>query len=285
MCKTKQVVLFFLVILPAVTLFSFCSMPFSKADFTEQTSSLDLFSYDIENVPDVGTAYRYEKSNRNGSNKANVWIYIASGTHTESFKIYPSAKKAKATDLVIADYDSNGFFTSSIKAYLVSIEGERKLNVTSDSKDGKTYTVKRGSSEYQYDVGHTPTYNYNFDWCDFSFMYRHIIKKTQDFEIGVSVPNSFMKLVYAGKADFTYLGEIEHLEKNCFYYKVSGEAFRKEKGYVYFDSESGLLVEIDMPVKNNANYNSFKFTLKDSQKLSRAEWDAFIIEKTKEVLK
>lgn len=260
------------------------SMPFSKASFKNSTSTLNLFSYSEDNIPDIGTVYHYNKSNRNGSYIAEEWIYIESNTHTESFKIYPFARNQKFTDLVVADYDLSKFYAKSINAYLVSTTGERKLNVSTTSSNGETYTVLFGNDKYDLKVGHSPSFNYNFDWCDFAFMYRHLIKKDQNFTIGVTVPNSFIKLIYAGKADFKYMGIIEYKNIISIKYEISGEAFGTEKGYLYTDLSTGALVEIDMPVRNNGNYDSFKFTIIDKQQMTKLEWDDFILKQTREAL-
>ena len=283
--KLEHTVFYCAVGLLTLTISGCWSMPFSEANFTNPTSSLELFSYDIANIPDIGTVYHYTKANSDGSSMAKEWIYIESNTHTESFKIYPLVKLQKATDLVIADYDITDFYTKAINGYLVSSTGERKLNITTTSSNGKSYNVLYKKSSYDLSVGHFPSFNYNFDWCDFTFMYRHLIKKDADFSIGVMVPDSSIKLIYAGKADFKYLGIIEHNNVMCMQYEVSGQAFNNKKGFMYTDVPTGALIEIDMPVRNNGNYKSFKFVLVDSQQMTKIEWDAFILNKTKEALK
>lgn len=274
----------FLGLVLSMTIMGCYFMPFEKSEFTKVSSTRNLFSYDKRNLPDLGTVYHYTKSNQNDSKMANVWIYLTSETHTESFKIYPGAKLQKATDLVIAEYDIDGFFTKELIGYLVSKTGERKSNAILSSTNGETYTVVYKDTNYTIEVGHLPTYNYNFDWCDCAFMYRHLIDKDSDFTIGVTAPDSSMTFIYSGKAEFKYIETKEYKNIDCRCYEVSGEAFDKEKGYMYTNKTTGALVEIDMPVRNNPSYSSFKFSLVDEQQMSQNEWDAFILEKTKEAL-
>jgi hypothetical protein len=255
-------------------------MPFTSQSFTETTSSLDLFQYNSEAMADEGVAYHYIKSNQDDSYSADEWNYIESPAHTESFKIYPFSRIQGKTDLVVADYNIEKYFTSNVTAYLISKNGDRNVNATTTSEDGIEYKFSFGNDSYSVTVGHVPSYNYNFDWCDFTFMYRHLINKESRFEIGVLVPNSSIKFIYAGKATIEYIDTRSFKDRNCRFYKVYGEAFGDKEGALYMDAESNFLVEINMPLKNNGNYNSFKYTLVDSIKMTKEEWNSFINEKT-----
>jgi hypothetical protein len=259
-------------------------MPFSEAQYDSTSSSTGSYTFDSKNITDIGTVYHYLKSNQDGSQEAQVWIYLASPTHTESFKIYPLTWLQGKTDLVIADYDLSLFYAKSVQAYLVGSDGKRTLNASTNSSDGETFTVSYQGTTYSLGVGYTPAYNYNFDWCDFAFMYRHLRGKEKDFSIGVTVPNSNQIMVYAGKADITFNGYASHSAHYCRSYKISGEAFHGETGMLLTDSSTGALMLIDMPVKNNGNYSSFKLSFVDSFVCDEEGWDAFIAKKTKEAL-
>ena len=108
-------------------------------------------------------------------------------------------------------------------------------------------------------------------------MYRHLINKENDFIVGIMVPDSAKRLIYAGKAKFKYSGTINYKNILCRYYEIYMENFSSTKGYLYTDLSNGALVEFDMPIKNNINYNSFKFSLIDSIKMSKEEWENFIM--------
>jgi len=260
------------------------SMPFHKSAYQEVTSSKNLFSFDEKNVPDIGTVYHYKKSNLDGSYASDEWNYMESYHHTESFKIYPFSKLQNRTDLVIADYDIKDFYVTALKAYLVSKNGDRKLNVTSSSNDGLSYRIQFGRNDYAFQVGHTPSFNYNFDWCDFFFMYRHLIDKESTFDIGVTVPNSHMKLIYAGKTRIKYIDNRTYHGIDCRYYEISGDAFSSQTGSLYMDKANGKLIEIAMPVRNNGMFKSFKYSFLDKTEMTKDEWNAFILQKTKDHL-
>lgn len=282
--KIKNIVLSIVTLSFSLLLVGCWSMPFHKAMYKEVSSSTNLFSYDEKNVPDIGAVYHYKKSNLDGSYASDEWNYMESYQHTESFKIYPFSKIQNKTDLVIADYNIQGFYVTALNAYLVSKNGDRKLNVTITSNDGLSYRIQFGKNDYALQVGHTPSYNYNFDWCDFFFMYRHLIDKESTFDIGVTVPDSQMKLIYAGKAYIKYIDNRTYHGFDCRYYEISGDAFSSQTGALYMDRADGKLIEISMPVRNNGMFNSFKYSFVDKTEMIKEEWNALILQKTKDHL-
>lgn len=259
------------------------SMPFPSYEFTITTSSLDEYEY-REARSDIGSVYHYAKTNSDDTNRSDVWIYVASDDSTESFKIYPLARLGNATDLVIAKYDNGRYFTKKMNAYKVLRSGERKLNAVCESLDGETYRVSAFGQTYEFRVGHLPSYNYNFDWCDMAFMFRHLSNKRKTFSIGVIAPNSTLRFGYSGKAVFQYVGERPLDSRDCEYYEVSGDPFRKDKGHLYVDRDMEIVRELNMPAPNTGSYNSFKFRLVDESVMTEKEWNDFITAKTNETL-
>jgi len=258
-------------------------MPFTEDRTNSYGSTIDQFSYNPDGMHDIGTVYHYNKSNIDGSKKSDVWIYIKSNNSTESFKIYPGAYKSGITDLVIADYDYKTFTISELSAYLIYNNGQRKINAKMTSGDGNKFNLKIGKQDqkgYEVSVKHVPTYNYNFDLCDFSFMYRHLRNKNGTLNFGVIAPNSFMKFVYAGKASLIYVADEEKNGVLCKKYEITGDAFGNKKGYIYYEKQNGYLVEINMPYPNNGNFNSFNMILKNKTELSLEDWNNLIINET-----
>ena len=274
-------------IISVLVLFQSCtSMPFTEAKFDAKTSSTELYSFDQKNVQDIGKVYHYLKTDSVGFLRCDVWIYIASATHTESFKIYPFPILRGTTDLVTADYDIANFQTTKTTSLLVSPDGSRRQNLSIETTaDGSMETVTNNDgSTYSIKIGHTPTYNWNFDWCDFGFMYRHLINKSAAFEVGVTSVTSDFHLLYAGKSKLKFEGEIDHLGRLCKYYLIEGEAFGTEIGKFYADAKTGAIVEIVSPVRNNPNFRSFKLSLIESFDTTIEKWNEFIIEQTKKAL-
>jgi len=269
-----------------VLLESCSSMPFAEAKFAEKTNSTELYSFDRKNVQDIGKVYHYLKTDSVGFLRCDVWIYIASATHTESFKIYPFPVLRGTTDLVTADYDSSNFQTTKTTSLLVSPDGSRRQNLSIETNaDGTMETVTNNDgSTYAVRIGHTPTYNWNFDWCDFGFMYRHLISKDSTFEVGVTSVTSDFHLLYAGTTKLKFQGKLDYLGRSCNYYTIEGEAFGTKIGKYYADANTGAIVEITSPVPDNPNFRSFKLTLLDTFDTSNDKWNEFIMEKTKKAL-
>lgn len=260
--------------------FSCRLMPFKKESFEVVEYSVNDYSTQANMAEDIGRVYKYRKSNSDGSKAAGVWVYVKSESRTESFKIYGE----NSLYLVTAEYDLESFFTTELLSHSLKKDGTQSLEGEMVSDNGETYHTSVGSSTYQVEVGHVPSYNYNFDWVDLSFMHRHLINKTKDFTTGIIVPDGSFAMVYGGKVLFEYMGIIDKNNHSCHQYKISGNAFNDETGYLYTDVESGICVEIDMPVQNTGGFNSFLFSLEEEFDLSSDEWDKFIKEKTNELL-
>jgi len=285
--KTRPAFFMFYAIISVLVLLESCSsMPFVEGKFKEKTSSTQLYSFAQTNVQDIGKVYHYLKTDSIGILRCDVWIYIASATHTESFKIYPFPILRGTTDLVTADYDVSNFQTKKTTSLLVSPDGSRKQNLSIEtSADGTMETVTNNDgSAYSIQIGHTPTYNWNFDWCDFGFMYRQLINKNTTFEVGVTSVTSDFHLLYAGKTKLIFEGKVDYLGKLCNYYSIQGEAFGDKVGKFYADANTGAIVEITSPVPDNPNFRSFRLTLLDSFDTTSDKWNEFIFDKTKKAL-
>jgi len=259
-------------------------MPFKAASFSSHEISGD-FLFDSAAVKDTGTVYHYLKSNIDGSVPSDVYIYITSPLSTESFKIYPGAATRKKTDLVVATYDSEYTCIKTINAYFIYPDGKKELNATGELINGNTFgfTIKKPEKSYSVEVGYTPSFIYNFDFCDFFFMQKFLVNKEKNFDIGVVGLLTNLKFVYSGKANVFYMGNEIHDTINCRKYLITGEAFNGKKGTLYINPENNFPVDFIMPVPNNPSFNSLRMHLMETFGKSPEEWKQFIIEQTKKI--
>ena len=86
----------------------------------------------------VGTAYVYEKSNIDGSNKGDIVQYVASRDSLEAFKWVEG--KPDAT-LVTATIDWNRFSVRELKSWKIKANGVRTLVVTLDQTEDSNQMV------------------------------------------------------------------------------------------------------------------------------------------------
>lgn len=262
--------------------------PFEEASFTKITSSLNEYHFDIDNITDAGTVYQYRKSNLDGTKPRDVYVYIESPLHTESFKIHSGSKDRGLTDLITAEYDTEIFCASRITAYTINPKRELKRISILELRGNHLFITLPGvpwwffwiPGKYSLRTGHLPVYNYSFDLIDLGFMYRHLYDKQKDFESGIIGFTSGNRFVYAGKALFSFEGKHYYNGYNCNKYKISGEAFGDITGSLYTDTETGITIKIALPLYNSPHLESFLFTLEGSFTAGRDEWREFILSQT-----
>jgi hypothetical protein len=284
-CIGVSVVIFAL-IAGAISLFRIFAMPFSSVGFDVVQNHTNLFSI-RSTIPDrTGMVFNYVKSNMDGSNATQEWVYYPNPIRSESFKIYGFARHQRATDLVCADYDMGNFQVQHILAYLIDIKGNRKLNAEGVIEGSSLFKQRFHGDYYSFSIGTIPSFNYNFDWVDLITMYPYLINKNKDFTTGILVPNSMMKFVYAGTVRFSFIGTIPYDGKPCRKYTVTIEGFEKKPGYLYADIDTDEVREISVPIQNNPSlYTSFKYKLIGKSTMSSSAWDSFIRDKTVATLK
>ena len=252
------------------------------ASFTSVTSSAGKFTYSPEKIQQ-GTVYHYVKSNMDGSKPASVAIYIGAADHLEVFKIYPGAN---ATFFVTADFDWDIFCPKDLAGYEIYKDLEKKLVMHSTwSKDNNTFDYSDGKDNYSVPVGHYPVQNYNFDFTGLNYAFRYLTDPESGFSIGVHYPSfdpsTFIKFVYAGKADVRYITDEAYNRKPCRKYEISGEGVMNKKGYLWVNKEGGYFENIEIPASDNPSWKNFKLTLQETEIMSDEQWAKYIADQTK----
>lgn len=266
--------------------------PFKEGHFIYVSNSLDKYEYNSDNIKDINTAYHYIKSNLDGTNPRNIWVYICSPTRTETFIFHEGSKRRGVTDLLIAEYEKYTFMVNTISSYNIHPDGSRRLvsilnaeynmlHMSIPLVPGWVFWIP---NNYKIIPGHLPSFIYNFDLTDLGFMYRHIMDKDENIKIGIIGPGPGNRLVYSGKAELVYKGIVKVNNYETRKYRVSGEAFQDIYGKINFDRNEGFIVKIAMPLHNSPHFDSFLLNLKDRVCMSRKAWEEFVTVRTHQVL-
>lgn len=258
-------------------------LPYKTSEFSETQDLTSQFNINAAPYDRTGYAFHYIKSDLQGNNPCLVWIYYPSQLRSESFKIYKFAKLQAATDLVCADYNSETFMPDTITAYLVKKDGERVKNAVTEY-EGFNLTATYMNNTETLKFGAIPSYFYNFDWADLNSMVPYRINKQSDFEAGFISPDNFSKIQYQGKTKFSYTGQSVYKDVLCDIFNVVVQGLEEKKGTLYADSVNSDIIEINMELPNNPNFNSFLFSVQSKEQMTIDEWNAFIQTKTEEAL-
>ena len=259
------------------------------------TSSVHLFEYQPEKIK-VGTVYHYVKSNIDGTNPADVSIYVAATQRVEVLKI---EQGSSLPAYVTADFDWESFSAIRLDSWHVIEDGSLRRQLESNlSLEHNTYTAYLGDGVFSADVGHYPVHNYNFDFISFNFMFRHLINPEQGFEIGVIEPNwdvilspvfsptgeARNVLLYKGKALIEYLGNDTYHDVDCRKYRISGDGMENQVGFFWVNKENEHFENFEHPHRDNPAWDNFKFDLRSIETMTMAEWKDFIAVRHREML-
>ncbi len=259
------------------------------------TSSTHHCEYQPEKIK-IGTVYHYVKSNIDGTNPADVSIYVASKQRVEVLKI---EQGSTLPAYVTADFDWGSFSAVHLDSWHIVEDGSLRRQLESRlSLEHNTYTAYLGDGEFSADIGHYPLHNYNFDFTSFNFIFRHLTDPEREFAIGVVEPNwdvilspdfnptgkSTDVLRYKGKASIEYIGADTYHDVDCRKYRISGEGLENQVGFFWVNMEDGHFECFEHPHPDNPAWDSFKFELRSIELMSSAEWKGFIAARHKEML-
>ena len=241
------------------------------------TSSIAQFKYQPEKIQ-VGTVYHYTKSNLDGTYPARIYIRVMDRENLDVWKF-----EAHNTDAahVTAHMDWNSFSADHIQSFWATSDGKQKEQaaLTSSYEDASFSIGWRGESE-TIQIGHFPVHVYNFDFISLNFILRHWSEPESNVEIGVVQPNfdrdvaGLMK--YDGVVTIKYLGDDERNGFPCRKYSIGGEGLQNQQGLIWLEHELMHVVDMEIPIADNPDWNSFKFALVSTQVMDDEAWSQFM---------
>jgi hypothetical protein len=246
---------------------------FSPA-FAGVSSSLSKFQYVPERIK-MGTVYHYTKSNLDGSKPATVSIYISS---LDTIEVYKAEFEVIDAAHIIAKMDWDLFSATDLDSGHLLKDGSRepvaKMKV---SKADNTLQVQFRDQEESVAIDHYPVHIYNFDFISFNYTLRHLKNPTETFEIGIADPvfEGEGLIKYKGKAKIEYVGDAPCHQTTCRKYKITGKPFGDTEGFMWANKKEGYAENIEIPVPDNPDWNSFKFELKKIEQMTPAQWEVY----------
>lgn len=237
------------------------------------------FSFRPERVR-VGQVYHYLKTNIDGTHPEHVSVYVAAKDRIESFKYHPP--RAGRAALVIAEMDWKLFSAKRLESWQVW-KDERKLFATLDyNHSDSTVTVNipaTGRPAERVLIGHVPFHVYNFDLASLGFAFPHLARPRDSFTVGIADPtfkDAGPLFHYKGEARVSYAGEQWRGGVRCRKYRIDGEGLEGRGGFLWVNKVRGHVEDIEIALPDNPEWQSFKFRLTRTERMTRARWEAFI---------
>ena len=243
----------------------------------DTTSSIDQFSYRPELI-NVGTVYRYVKSNIDGSYPARIVIYVRDHYHLDVLKFEEHGMDAA---LVRAHMDWETFSADQLESWVLTPDGGRRPQATlSSSSEDRAFTLTWQDRTDIIRVGHYPVHIYNFDFISLNYILRHWDHPEEEVTIGILQPNFDLNpetmMKYEGTILIKYLGTEECNETPCRKYNIGGEGLKGHNGVMWVNIDKRIIEDVEIPIPDNPDWDNFKFKFVSSEHMDSREWDEFM---------
>lgn len=250
---------------------------FIFASFPQQAHA--QFRYQPEKVA-TGTVYHYVKTNIDGTAPENVSVYVVTPDSVVAFKFHPGAERA---GLVGAKLDWNLFCATRLSSWQLFYTGEKRLFATLEYLPREQVVlveiVAAGLAPEKIAMKRVPFHIYNFDLVSLNLALPHLLAPEKSFVIGIADP-TFTEgapvFAYKGEAEIKFLGEEKRGEVACRKYAIDGAGLQNRGGVFWVDRERGHIVDLEMALPNNPDWQSYKLRLLSVAKMNQSAWEAFI---------
>lgn len=258
-------------------------LPLSANSSVAQHS--EVFKFNPARVR-VGTLYQYRKSNIDGTHPDNILIYVADKTHLDVLKLEPGVSTGVNIE---AELDWQSFMPKKLMMYHDKKDGARTpifhLTTVGDEAVLTPDNLAAMNKQAAEIVGNEqrvkitrPAHVYGFELISFNFAIQHLSNPKTSFAVTIMGdnrnfgPDSPSPIVNFGQAKIEYLATEERDGIRCHRYRLGGEAFQGNEGLFWTDARLGHILDIEMPLPNNGDWNNFKLMFIKTEKIGAAAW-------------
>jgi hypothetical protein len=234
----------------------------------------------------TGTLYQYRKTNLDGTHPDDIYIYVADRNHLQVLKLEPGVSTGVNIE---AELDWQSFMPKHLQMYhdrkdgthtpifhLTTVGDEAVL--TPDNLAAMNPKVAAIVGKEQRVKITRPTHVYGFELISFNFAIQHLRNPKTHFAVGIMGdnpsfgPDSPSPISFYGEAKIDYLVTEKRDGALCHKYRLGGQAFKGKEGFFWTDAKLGHLTDVEMPVANNGDWQSFKLKFIRMEKLRPPAW-------------
>jgi hypothetical protein len=238
-------------------------------------AQLGALQFSSDRVP-VGRVLHYVKSQRDGTNTAEISVYVASVDRLEALKWDRGGERAT---LVTATMDWPRFSVRAFESWQLARDAvpelKATLEVTGDS-------LSMSFMPEPVKLTHWPWHSYDFDFTSLNLTLPHL----RDPEGRLASWRT--DFVYADPPRVAELGEVrlefERYEqrggKRARRYAIGGSGLGNQAGTWWADAETGLLIEYEIPVGDEPGYEDVRLELRGVEEMSPRQWEEFKLQAT-----
>lgn len=247
--------------------------------FLLPAASLDAqesrFRYDA-NKAQTGIVYQYKKSNIDGSNPANISLYVAAKDRLESLKWHEGSDNAT---LVIAKMDWKRFSIRRFETWDLRAGSRPERRVVAEyDAEADQLTATLGSTKLTATIQNWPWHSFDFDFASLNFAFRHLVDPQVPFEFGVTDPvrtASGPQLVDKGRVRVEFQRDAIRGDQACREYLIDGPGLENKGGRIWIRKKDGVVVDYEIALPDEPGFTSAKLKLLDTVPMTSAEWSQF----------
>jgi hypothetical protein len=233
------------------------------------------FRYDPARA-EVGTVYRYAKSNLDGSHATDIALYVAAKDRLESLKW--AEGDAQAT-LVVAEMDWSRFSVRRFESWRLVPGKDPLLQATLQQVgDSDRLAVAIGPAHDTLAITLWPWHSYDFDLASLGFAFPHLVDPTRPFTVGIADPTptpAGFRFLEKGPVTIAYLGDDIRNGAPTRRFRIDGPGLDNRGGMLWTAREEGHIVEFEIQLPDEPGMESGKLALKGKERLTREQWAAF----------
>jgi hypothetical protein len=237
-------------------------------------AQVEAFRYDSAKIP-LGRVYHYLKTNRDGTHRGHISLYVAAVDRLESLKWSPGDTVAT---LVVARLDWNRFSVGRFESWLLRRGREPELRVALEAD-----TVAGGVRlslmlDRLLPISAWPWHSYDFDFASLNLALAHLRNPERPWRFQRADPNYGNEgppFIDFGTVEARFTGrEVRH-GRPTRRYTLTGPGMQNQTGRLWAAEDGAYLVELEMPFPDEPGYTDVRVRLDSMEQLAPAEWKAY----------
>lgn len=242
---------------------------------------VERFRYQPDKIG-VGKVYHYVKSNVDGANPVDVFLYLAAKDRIEQLGLQPGGQGGA---LMTGTMDWSAFSLGSFQWWHLEPGTKQLIAIVEGlprEKAIRAEVIPSGRPAETIAVPVFPWHVYGLDLASLNAAFRHLADPEGSFTLGLTDPvfePAQPVFRYDGPVTVSYVGTEDRGGVPCRKYKIDGEGVEGKGGHIWVSRAEGHIQDLEIARPNNPERQSFKLALKGVETRDRAGWDRLVSER------